>query len=246
MPCGITNESGNAFQWWRRTLKHIQISDRDPFNFKRLPMYSQSRALRDGENVREARVVVTVDHNLSCRPPRILSMAESSKQALLSSEGFEEYNTKLQTAALKATRNAALLPADLNFYRSLDRGLAKEVDTSSSRVVSLANRILHLVSTGQNTSKSKGKARLENDDDVTDSFRSLVVDAMDQLLERAVSQYTTPSIQSYIFFYCRIFVLTRPWDCQNHRPSKSTQKLQSRRCACKILGNSSNKFKHIP
>ncbi|KAJ3559317.1 hypothetical protein NM688_g420 [Phlebia brevispora] len=113
-------------------------------------------------------------------------MAESSKQALLSSSGFDEYNTELQTAALKATRNAAFLPSDLNFYRSLDRGLAKEVDTSSSRVLSLANRLLYLVSTGQNTSsRVKGKARLEDDDDVTDNFRSLVVDSMDQLLERA-------------------------------------------------------------
>lgn len=122
-------------------------------------------------------------------------MAESSKQALLSPAGFEEYNAQLQTAVLKATRNAVGLTADLSFYRSLDRGLAKEADKSSSRVLSLANRLLDFASKGSNsTSRSKGKARLEDDDDVTDNFRSLVVDTMDQLLERAVSFTATPII----------------------------------------------------
>ena len=98
---------------------------------------------------------------------------------------FDEYNIQLQESAVKATRDGAMLPNDLGFYRSMDRGLAKEVDTCSSRVLSLANRLLDLVSTGDtNVSKSKGK--LEHDD-VIDNFRSSVVDAMDRLLERAVS-----------------------------------------------------------
>lgn len=100
---------------------------------------------------------------------------------------FDEYNAELQGLALKATRNAVGLPNDLGFYRTMDRGLAKEVDACSSRVLSLANRLLDLVSTGDSSnSKSKGKAVLEHDD-VMDSFRSSVVDAMDRLLERTVS-----------------------------------------------------------
>lgn len=111
----------------------------------------------------------------------------SSRPPELTQDGFNAYNTELQTAALKATRNAAFLPADLGFYRSLDRGIAKDVDACSTRVLSLANRLLDLVATADTSkSKLKGKARLEHDD-VTDNFRSSVVDAMDQLLERAVS-----------------------------------------------------------
>jgi exosome complex exonuclease RRP6 len=106
---------------------------------------------------------------------------------------FDNYNTQLQTAALKATRNAAVLPVDLGFYRSMDRELAKEVDACSSRVLSLANRLLDLVSTGDTSlSKLKGKAAVEHDD-VVDSFRSSVVDAMDRLLERAVSCFVLDS-----------------------------------------------------
>ncbi|KAI0088479.1 hypothetical protein BDY19DRAFT_1007236 [Irpex rosettiformis] len=98
---------------------------------------------------------------------------------------FDEYHAQLQGSALKATRNAVALPNDLGFYRSMDKGLAKEVDNCSSRVLSLVNRLLDLVSTGDTTvSRSKGKAPLEHDD-VIDSFRSSVVDPMDRLLERA-------------------------------------------------------------
>ncbi|GJE91818.1 Exosome complex exonuclease rrp6 [Phanerochaete sordida] len=112
-------------------------------------------------------------------------MAQSSRPPELGQELFDTFNTELQGSALKATRNAVFLPQDLGFYRSLDRGIAKEVDACSSRVLSLTNRLLDLVSTGDSSSsRSKGKARLEHDD-LTDNFRSSVVDAMDQLLERA-------------------------------------------------------------
>ncbi|KIP03738.1 hypothetical protein PHLGIDRAFT_77059, partial [Phlebiopsis gigantea 11061_1 CR5-6] len=112
-------------------------------------------------------------------------MSSSSRPPELTQEQFDVYNTDLQATALKATRNAAFLPADLAFYRSLDRGIAKDLDASSARVLGLANRLLDLVSTADNSkSKAKGKGRLEHDD-VTDNFRSAVVDSMDQLLERA-------------------------------------------------------------
>ncbi|KAI0345691.1 hypothetical protein BDW22DRAFT_1426352 [Trametopsis cervina] len=99
---------------------------------------------------------------------------------------FDEYNGKLQASALKATRNAVSLPNDLGFYRTMDRGIAEEVDTCSSRVLALANRLLDLVATGDSSrvNKAKGKMALEHDD-IVDTFRSSVVDAMDQLMERA-------------------------------------------------------------
>lgn len=116
-------------------------------------------------------------------------MPPSQRPPELTQELFNTYNTELQGAALKATRNAVFLPADLAFYRSLDRGIAKDLDASSSRVLSLANRLIDLVSTADNAkSKSKGKARLEHDD-IADNFRSSVVDSMDQLLERAVRTF---------------------------------------------------------
>lgn len=127
---------------------------------------------------------------LACaRPFSYPAMSPSQKPPELTQELFNTYNTELQCAALKATRNAVFLPADLAFYRSLDRGIAKDLDASSSRVLSLANRLIDLVSTADSAkSKSKGKARLEHDD-IADNFRSSVVDSMDQLLERAVRAF---------------------------------------------------------
>ncbi|KAJ7050877.1 ribonuclease H-like domain-containing protein [Mycena amicta] len=106
--------------------------------------------------------------------------AESSK---LSSSNLLEFNGKVQTAALNATRSAVGLPADIKFHRSMDAGLADELDAFSARVLSLTNNLLTLVSTSD-ASRRKGKARLQSQDDVVDDFHSLVVDSMDQLLER--------------------------------------------------------------
>ena len=65
--------------------------------------------------------------------------------------------------------------------------LAQEVETCSSRVLNLTTRLLDLVATGETgAAKGKRRARLESIEDVQDSFRSIVVDAMDQLLERTV------------------------------------------------------------
>ncbi|KAI0739418.1 hypothetical protein C8Q80DRAFT_1198600 [Daedaleopsis nitida] len=112
-------------------------------------------------------------------------MAASSTS--LSSSSFNEYNAQLQGAALKATRAAVFLPADIPFHRSVHPDFAEEVDQCSARVLSLTNKLLQLSSTlnASNNPRGKGKARLEVQDDVVDNFHSLVVDAMDQLLERA-------------------------------------------------------------
>ncbi|KAF8959127.1 hypothetical protein BDZ97DRAFT_1906257 [Flammula alnicola] len=99
---------------------------------------------------------------------------------------FDDYNTRLQTSALAATRKAAALPADVAFHRSMDHEFAQGLDAFSERVLSMTNRLLSLVSTVDQTqaSRGKGKGRLESQDDVVDHFHSLVVDSMDQLLEK--------------------------------------------------------------
>lgn len=110
-----------------------------------------------------------------------------ASSSTLSSSSFPDFNSNVQTAALNATRSAAGLPADIQFHRSIDPDLAEDLDAFSSRVLSLTNNILSLVATADpSSSRRKGKAKLQTQDDVVDDFHSLVVDCMDQMLERTV------------------------------------------------------------
>ncbi|THU91472.1 hypothetical protein K435DRAFT_780706 [Dendrothele bispora CBS 962.96] len=102
----------------------------------------------------------------------------------LSSSSFDEFNAQLQALALKATRNSMLLPPDVSFHRSMDGEFSKDLDGFSTRVLSVANKILGLVGGSDSNGKGKAKARLEDEEDIIDNFHSLVVDSMDQLLER--------------------------------------------------------------
>ncbi|KII90883.1 hypothetical protein PLICRDRAFT_39491 [Plicaturopsis crispa FD-325 SS-3] len=106
---------------------------------------------------------------------------------LVSSSSFDEFNAQLQGAALKAIKNSVSLPSDLAFHRSIDSELAKELDAFSSRVLSVTNDLLALVSTvdASQAGRGKGKQKLQSQDDVVDRFESLIVESMDQLLERA-------------------------------------------------------------
>jgi exosome complex exonuclease RRP6 len=112
---------------------------------------------------------------------------DSSQTPLPKSE-FDDYYAQLQNAALKATKHAAGLPADLAFHRSVDSDLAKDLEKCSKRVVSMTNALLDLASTIGNSksAKGKGKARLQDEDEFLDRFGALIVEPMDQLLERAV------------------------------------------------------------
>ncbi|PBK67308.1 hypothetical protein ARMSODRAFT_1086260 [Armillaria solidipes] len=60
--------------------------------------------------------------------------------------------------------------------------LQKTYDAFSSKVLFLTNRLLELAATIDSSGKGKGKVRSE--DDVLDNFETLIVDRMDQLLER--------------------------------------------------------------
>jgi exosome complex exonuclease RRP6 len=115
--------------------------------------------------------------------------------SLLTKSDFDGYYTQLQASALKATKNAAGLPSDLAFHRSVDSDLAKELETCSNKVVSITNMLLSLTSTiGSSKTKGKGKAYLRDEDDFLDRFGSLIVEPMDQLLERAVRSVPCPFI----------------------------------------------------
>ncbi len=112
---------------------------------------------------------------------------QNSGHSAMDSSGFDEYNSKLQGTALKATRLAASLPLDLAFHRTMGKDVAREIDTCSTRVMSLANQLLNLASTAEGSaSKGKKRARLEAEDDVVDDFQALVADVMDRLLENTV------------------------------------------------------------
>ena len=106
----------------------------------------------------------------------------------ISSSNFDDFNTGLQAAALESTKQALGLPQDLGFYRSMDPDFSKELDVFSARVLSVTNSLLNLAfpSDSLKDSRGRGKVKLEDEDDVMDSFQLLVVDTMDQLLERAV------------------------------------------------------------
>lgn len=112
----------------------------------------------------------------------------------LTPSSFDQFNSSLQGAALKATKHALSLPVDLPFYRSLDPELSKDLDAFSARVLSVTNSLLNLVTSADPSQNqqvasrrnSKENSKLENRDDVLDCFQSLVVDSVDQLLERAV------------------------------------------------------------
>ena len=116
------------------------------------------------------------------------SMEDTTVTTPMASASFDPYITRLQAAALGATRKSAGLPADIVFHRSMDPEFAQSLDAFSDRVLAITNRFLNLVSTVDQTQigRGKGKAKLESRDDVVDNFHSLVVDSMDQLLERTV------------------------------------------------------------
>ena len=103
--------------------------------------------------------------------------------------GFEDYNLKLQAAILSPTKHAFSLTPDIQFHKSIDRDFAEEIEACSTKVLSITNKLLTLAASSTTNIASGGKARVIVDqDDVVDDLDSVVVDVMDQLLERVVSE----------------------------------------------------------
>lgn len=112
----------------------------------------------------------------------------SSKTTSINATNFDAYNAQVQGLALEATKFAAGLPLDIAFHRTVDSEFAKSLDACSEKALRLTNRLLALASNESSTrvGKGKGKARLEEEDDVTDKYGSIVIDVVDQLFERVV------------------------------------------------------------
>ena len=111
----------------------------------------------------------------------------SSKVNSPSNSSFECDVSNIQAAALKATKLAVGLPDDIKFSRTIDSKFAEVVDSCSTKVLRLTNGLLETVARDcRASSRVKGKRKLEDLNDVVDSFGSLVVDMLDQLFERAV------------------------------------------------------------
>ena len=119
-----------------------------------------------------------------------MAEASSSKAGRITSSNFDTYNTEIQGLALEATKLAAGLPPDVAYHRTVDSEFAKAVDICSEKALRLANKLLSLAS-NEGPSLGKGKARLEEEDDVTDRFGSIVVDVLDHLFERVVCLFST-------------------------------------------------------
>lgn len=111
-------------------------------------------------------------------------MDDQQQQQPSASTSYDAYHTSLQQAALKATRQAFALPADIQFHRTLDKSFASELDAVSARVFALTDKLLRFSSGG--SSKGKGKAALRNEDDLLEGYHLSVVDVVDQLYENAV------------------------------------------------------------
>ena len=96
-------------------------------------------------------------------------------------ETFATFHTGLQAAALKATRASAGLPVDLDFYKSVDEGIKKNVDRLEGRVLALLGKCIALAD-----GKGKGKEVRVEGEDLVDDFHGSVVDFVDVLLEKTV------------------------------------------------------------
>lgn len=117
-------------------------------------------------------------------------MPPTPNKAQITPENFNDYYSSLQTLALTSVRNGLALPQDVAFHRSMNPGFAREIDNVEKRVLALTSKLLSL-SAGSDTTtegsrKGKERACLQDQDDLIDTFQSLVVDVVDQLLERTV------------------------------------------------------------
>ncbi|KAF9499048.1 hypothetical protein BDN71DRAFT_1487257 [Pleurotus eryngii] len=97
----------------------------------------------------------------------------------LSSSSFDAFYGKIQTSALDSVRKSVGIPTDVSFHRSVDSQLATQLDTLSTRLSAGST----LNSSGRK-GKDKEAQRLRGQDDMVDSFQSLVVDVVDGLFER--------------------------------------------------------------
>ncbi|KAI1310556.1 exosome nuclease subunit [Mortierella claussenii] len=101
---------------------------------------------------------------------------------------FEAWQTALFSALVKATKAANAIPAgDVNFYRTLDRSFAADMDDASTATLDLCNGLLQ---------QAGGSAveELKDADDMTDRF-DIITDVVDNMLEKvdvAIDEMKSP------------------------------------------------------
>ena len=121
------------------------------------------------------------------------------QQIPLNSASFDSYQSKLQLAALTATKRAFILPQDIQFHRTLDKSFGAEIDAVSARVLSLTDKLLRYAQ--GSSAKGKDKAILRTEDDLVEGYHLSVIDTTDQLYENAVSLHKpliTPPTANHI------------------------------------------------
>jgi len=98
----------------------------------------------------------------------------------------------LQSQALECFIAADDLPQDIAFHRSLDRQFRKDIEKTSVRLLKFTNRLIAYADTHLPTSAAKVIRRksevpeLQDEEDLADKYHSIIVDAMDSLLEHVV------------------------------------------------------------
>jgi hypothetical protein len=98
----------------------------------------------------------------------------------------------LQSQVLECFVAADDLPQDIAFHRSLDRQFRKDIEKTSARLLKFANRLIAYAGTHSPASAAKVIRRngevleLQDEEDIADKYHSIIVDAMDSLLEHAV------------------------------------------------------------
>ncbi|KAG9127111.1 exosome nuclease subunit [Ceratobasidium sp. 392] len=112
----------------------------------------------------------------------ITDSSDSEAVPVPSPTDLTAYTARLQSAIIAPTRIASSLPlgSSLAYDRTLDRAAAKELDAVSSRILGLVDKLVHYAG-------GKGKGKALSADDLMDgrSYRSVVGDVLDQLLENA-------------------------------------------------------------
>jgi hypothetical protein len=108
----------------------------------------------------------------------------STVPAMVATDEYVDFESRLQAAAVAPTKKAMSLPQDLQFYRSLDSEFGEDLDACSDRLLNMINKMLAAVD--GLSFQGKGKARLETVDDVLDNFNAIVGARIDSLLERTV------------------------------------------------------------
>lgn len=127
------------------------------------------------------------------------AMEGASNQAAMpsTSTAFDEYQPRLQKAALASTRLSNVLPGpeDMAFQRTLDRKFSKDIEIVSKRVFSMTNKLL-MFARGPSNGKGKSKDILLDEEDLLGGFHTNVVDIMDQLFEAAVRNFSNAALTS--------------------------------------------------